>query len=149
MTRTLIALLLVGCGASATPVETAEDEDDGPPPTFAVALRFEDGGGGEESPRTLVRLVRIAPDGEREVADLGEEAGPCYLDPSGDALVGGRCWWAGTGVRYRVVRRGDRLVASRAEEDADEMPGEFVERGSLEVPSDARIDLLGPSASSQ
>jgi len=119
--RSALVLLVgaAGCGGAAPPPETAEDEADGPPPTFAVALRFEDASGGDEAnPRTRVSLVRIAPDGEPTVVDLGEEVGP---EP-------------------------ERVVARRALEDEAEAPGTYEEVGEIELPLRARLQILTPSA---
>ncbi len=166
------ALLVTGCGGAPPPVQAADDAEDEPTPPYVLAIRFEDAGfqgagveeagveeagveeagveGGSEEvtavPQTRVRLVAITPDGDRRVYDLGVEPGPCYLEPVADALLGARCWWPGQGARYRVERRGEHVVGSRAEEDADERPGPFEERGRVEIPAGARIDLLGSTA---
>ena len=130
MRRAALAILtasLLGCGAATPPPETPEDEAEGPPPSYAVALRFADAGADEnETPQTRVLLVRIAPDGERV------------------ALILARCWWAGAGARYEVRREGDAVIARRA--GVDEMEGDqtLEEAARVEVPESARLEVLAP-----
>lgn len=141
----LATLLCLGCGASGPGAQTAEDEDEGPPPTYAIALRLEDAGPDEnETPRTRASLVRIAPDGTRTVAALGEELGACYHQPAPGALIAARCWWGGAGARYVVRRVDDRVVALRADEDEMAGTAELEERGHVEVPEEARLEVLTP-----
>ena len=149
MTRAALAILtasLLGCGAATPPPETAEEEEaEGPPPSYAVALRFADAGADEnETPQTRVMLVRIAPDGERVARDLGTEVGACYHQDAGDALILARCWWAGAGARYEVRREGDAVIARRA--GVDEMEGDqaLVEAARVEVHENARLEVLAP-----
>jgi hypothetical protein len=140
------ALLLLACGGGAPTPRTAQDgDDDEEVPPHAVALRFEDAGtDARGTPHTAVALVRIAPDGGRTVTALGEETGACYHRDAPNALIAGRCWWAGAGARYVVRREGDAVVALRA--DVDEMTGEgeLAEVGRLEIPADAELQVLAP-----
>ena len=148
----LLLGLLSGCGAASPrasipgPEERAEDE---PPPTYAIALRLEDAGAREDdTPRTRVMLVAIAPGGDRTVNELRVELGACWHDASRDALITARCWWAGAGAAYAVRREGGAVVARRRSADevsSDEAPWE--EAGRVEVPEDAVLQILLPGRS--
>lgn len=126
----------------------SEDEAaDEPPPRYGVALRFEDAEESEDgTPRTRVSLVRITPEGERTVSELATEPGACFHQPVRGALIAARCWWAGEGARYEVRRAGDEIVALRAEVHEETVAGEPIEVARLEVPRDAELDVLAPTA---
>lgn len=147
----VIALMLAGCGAAAPAPEEPEGPTSGePPPTFAIALRLEDAGADEnETPRTRVALVMIAPDGAREIAELRVELGACWHETTPDSMISARCWWGGAGARYEVHRDGGAVIARRAE--IDEETGDtgvgrarFEEVGRVEVPPDAELHVVTP-----
>lgn len=147
----LLVFLLASCGAASPrpgePREEAE-RDDEPPPTFAIALRLQDAGTDEnETPRTRVMLVKIAPDGERTVAELHVETGACWHD-AGSALITARCWWAGSGAAYEVRREGEAVIARRRATEEDSEAGPWEESGRVEVPEDAVLQILAPGRSS-
>lgn len=67
------------------------------PPRGVYTLHVEGGGGGFEP-----------------TVNLGELAGTCSVDTPARAIVAGlRCWWAGAGDEFQVLRRGPSLVAQR------------------------------------
>ncbi len=138
-----LVILLAGCGAATPPPEDPSDQDDGPE-TFAVALRLEDAGATEdETPQTRVALVRIAPDGTRTLEELGVELGACWNDAGqGEVLIAARCWWAGAGARYEVVREGDAVIARRQGVDEMTEGGGWIEVGRVEIPEGARVQVL-------
>ena len=141
----LVVLSVMACGGAPPPVETADEEEDGPPPTYAIALRLADAGTDEnETPRTPVSLVRIAPDDERTVAALRQEIGACYHVESTGALMTARCWWAGHGGTYVVRREGDSVVALRTDVHEEGAPATPEEVGRVEVPADAELQVLAP-----
>lgn len=145
--RRLLALPLVlslgGCGAALVPPEEAPTDE--PAPRYAIALRFQEAAASPEGdPRTRVSLVRISPDGERMVRELGTEAGACYLDAAPDVLLSARCWWGEARARYAVRRSGDAILALRADEGA-----ELREVMRVEVPEDATLDVLGGDNSAE
>lgn len=147
----VLAGLSLGCGGATPSPRGAEDEaeSDAPPPTYAIALRLEDGGADEDdTPRTRVRLVRIAPDGERGVADLGEERAACYYREAPGALIAATCWWAGAGGTYEVRREDGAVVAYRTPTDEDTGSSAPVEAGRLEVPEGALLQVLVASGAS-
>ena len=143
-----LGALTAGCGGAAPNPRGAEDEaeSDAPPPTYAIALRLEDGGTDEDdTPHTRVRLVRIAPDGERAVADLGEERAACYYREAPGALIAATCWWAGAGGTYELRREGGAVVAYRTPTDEDAGSSAAAEAGRVDVPGDAVLQVLAPS----
>ena len=147
----IFALVLAACGAAAPPAQEPSDEEnpDEPSPAFAIALRLEDAGADEnETPRTRVTLVGIAPDGQREVAALRVEQGACWNEASPGSLTSVRCWWAGAGARYEVRRVGDAVVASRADIDEETGEGGLEEAGRIEVPRQTELRVLGAAAPS-
>lgn len=133
-----LVLLSAACGAATvTSPEEAPTEQEA---RYAIALRFQEASpsaGGD--PRTRVSLVRISPEGERTVRELGTEAGACYLDPAPGALLSARCWWGEASARYVLERRGEAILALRG----DESGAELREVLRLEVPEDAALDVLG------
>lgn len=154
MTRpfALLFCFLLGCGAASPrasiPDEPAERDEDEPPPTYAIALRLEDAGTREDdTPRTRVMLVAIAPGGDRTVNEVRVELGACWHDGSNDALITARCWWAGAGAVYAIRREGGAVVAHRR--SADEASGErpWEEAGRVEIPEDAALQILLPGRS--
>ena len=76
---------------------------------------------------------------------LHVELGACWNDEGeGRVLISARCWWAGAGARYEVVREGDAVIARR--QDVDEMaePGAWAEAGRVDIPDDAVLQVLAP-----
>ena len=139
-----IALLWTACGA-ASPAPERPEGSAADPVTYAVALRFEDAGtDDDDNPRTAVSLVRIAPDGTRDVAELSEEVGACYHEPAVETLIAARCWWGATGARYEVRREGDAVVAYRAAIVEERGTGDAAEAGRLEVDPEAELEILTP-----
>jgi hypothetical protein len=137
----MLGLGLGACGA-ASPGPATEPTAAPPPRPYAVALRLEEAGEDEQgTPHTRVSLVRISPDGVRTVETLRTEVGACYHQPRSGALLAARCWWAGFGAEYEVRRRGDAVVALRAE--VEEIgPGEPAEVARLEVPAGAELQVV-------
>lgn len=154
MTRVipLFVLVLAGCGATSRPAlgpEPEEASEDEPPPTVAIALRLEDAGADEnETPRTRVVLVAIAPDG-RSTAELGVETGACWHVAMDGALITARCWWAGAGAAYAVHREGESIVAHRRDVDEQSDEPQWRESGRLDLPQDAVLEVLAPGRRAQ
>jgi hypothetical protein len=142
MKRLTIAILISACGASAPPPEVAEEELPIEEP-YVVALRLEDAGEEGDTPHTRVVLVRISPEGDRELTELRTEMGACYERPEVGALIAAHCWWAGAGARYVVRRDRDAVVALRADEDEEAGSGELAEVARLPIPEDARVEVVG------
>ncbi len=158
MTRTwalcVIGMWVAGCGGGSprpgqSPAAVASDQeadDDAPVHPYVVALRLEEGDESEDgTPHTQVSLVRIAPDGNRVVESIRNEAGPCVVEdaPPG-ALSVVTCWWAGAGARYELRREGDAVVAMRADTDEGAAPIEPEEAARVSVPADAELSVLTP-----
>lgn len=147
----VIALMLAACGATTPRTEEpGEPAGEEPPPTFAIALRLEDAGADEnETPQTRVALVRIGPDGSREIAELRVEPGACWHETTPGSMISARCWWGGAGARYEVHRDGDAIIARRAEVDEETGDASFEEVGRVEVPSGAELNVLTPDSASR
>lgn len=143
-----IALLLASCGGGTLLTEEPRDRDEVEPTlTYAVALRLEDAGEDENAtPRTRVALVKIEPDGAREIAELRVELGACWHEPVPNAMIAARCWWGGAGARYEVRREGELIVAWRAGLDEETGEAIFEEAGRIEVPSGATLRVLTPES---
>ena len=120
-----------------------------------VTLRFEDENplaeGDEpratsivELPRTRVTLVRICDPGGTETRLVGSEVGVCQFAAPAGALLRARCWWAGQGSEITVERVLRQLVARRADVDEETGPGPMTDAAELELPVDARVNVLGP-----
>jgi hypothetical protein len=140
-------LVLTGCGG-ATVVPEAHAPEEEAPERYGIALRFEEAEPDEtDTPRTRALLVRITPDGRREATDLAVELGACLHEDAREALIAARCWWGGAGALYEVHRVEDAVVALRAELDEESGTGEPAEVGRVEVPRDARLDVLLPGRS--
>ncbi|MGF1468423.1 MAG: hypothetical protein ACFCGT_20050 [Sandaracinaceae bacterium] len=140
----VLPALLVGCGAGAVAPRDPSDEEE-EPPRYGLALRFTDGGETEEGPRTRVQLVAIEPDGATTTDDVGVERGACFHQPPpAGALLAGRCWWVEGAVVFLVLRDGDAVVAARAPEESAGDPDAFREVGRVEVPADARLEIVSP-----
>ncbi|MBX3275665.1 MAG: hypothetical protein KF729_35725 [Sandaracinaceae bacterium] len=144
-------VVLAGCGGAPTSAPLGDEDEAGGeagPDTYAVALRLEEADPTEdESPRTRVALVRIAPGGERTLEELRVELGACWHEEQAaadHALVSARCWWAGAGARYLVTRQGDAVVAHRQELDELADDGPWEEAGRVALPEDAVLQVLAP-----
>lgn len=86
----------------------------------AVSFRFEEIppsslDAGDAPPRGVYTLHVEGGGGAFEpTVNLGELAGTCSVDPPARAIVAGlRCWWAGAGDEFQVLRRGPVLVVQR------------------------------------
>lgn len=113
-----------------------------------MALRFEDAGvdPATETPRTRVVLALVRePDGRTEAHQLGVIDGACnHVAPTGDALLAGSCWWAGSGANYDVVRRSRTLLVRRiyVDEQSEALPLETVLR--LDLAENAQLQVIAP-----
>ena len=150
-----LALALVGCGATASSVRGAEDEEI----ECTAALRFEEPQAGaapsadtpvaepppepaeSAEPRTAIRLVLICRGEAVRIAEAGTELGACFrAEAPPGALLGARCWWGSRGALLEVRRQGDVLGVRRERLGPEPSPSEEVAR--LEAPAGAWIRPL-------
>jgi hypothetical protein len=138
---------LSGCGGAA-PRGAQEPRDGSERERVAVALRLEDAGtrAGTDVPETRVSLAVIREaDGGTETQRVDVASGVCTsAPPPPGVLAAARCWWAGAGAHYALVRSGAELVVRRVREDEqspEDAPAEVVLRVPLSAA--ARVDVIG------
>ena len=138
---------LSGCGGAAPHAELGAD-DASERERVAVALRLEDAGtrAGTDVPETRIVVALIREVDGRTVTHRADVAsGVCTSAPPGPGtLAAARCWWAGSGAHYALVRSGAELVVRRVHVDEavrDDAPAEIVLRVPLSAA--ARVDVIG------
>ncbi len=138
---------LSACGGAA-PASVASDVDTSARERVAIALRLEDAGtrAGTDVPETRIVLAVIREaDGRTETHRVDLAAGVCSsAAPTLGVLAAVRCWWAGAGAHYALVRVGGALAVRRVREDAqvpDDAPAEVLLRVPLSA--EARVDVIG------
>ncbi len=110
-----------------------------------MALRLEDAGtrAGTDVPETQVVLAVIREaDGRTEAHPVDLTTGVCTsAAPPPGVLAAARCWWAGAGAHYALVRVGDALAVRRVRADeqvSDDAPAEVL----LRVPLSSAAELV-------
>ena len=138
---------LSGCGGAA-PASVVSGAEESERERVAVALRLEDAGvrAGTDVPETRIALAVIREaDGRTETHRADLASGVCSsASPPPGVLAAVRCWWAGAGANYALVRSGDTLVVRRArveEESPEDAPAEVVLRVPLSAA--ARVEVIG------
>jgi hypothetical protein len=145
--RTLISIaaLLAACGASKAGGAGPGEPDrvkPAPPPTrlLHLALEYVVLDPDEEPPTSRVSLIVTDETGSARREIIGEFTGGCSdvsLRARGEKLapiMGLDCWWAGAGVKLRVVERRGVLNVMRAEVDEGSDDVSFEPLKSIELP---------------
>ena len=146
---------LVGCAATVAPGASTPPSPE-PPPRVTVSIRYEHAmpdqaipdqampEGAAAAPTTTLRLVLILDEGERRMADIGEEHGICSPSaPAPGQIAVAQCWWAGQGATLIVRRFGDALIVSRQAVDAEAPDGPEIDVARVPLPSEAEVRGVG------
>lgn len=142
----------IACGGgSSTPQGAAAPaasarEDERAKPHVAVGLRLEEAPSDPDgAPRTALRVVKLTPEGDREIVDVGVFGGACVQDADvrRGTVVSARCWWAGAGSEIWIERRGDELVVLHRETREGAPAGETRSVTTIALPEGAVVDPIG------